>query len=480
MSHLSPCAFLLWAVLSALLAGFYFYHLWMYDRFRCINPFSGRQGAFQRVMTYSYLIALPVLLTFTIGFTVIKYSEGYAVIQGQIMAKPYELWTSQHQKAYRVFNFLWGVSWCLEAVSHTEELCFWLYLLHAGPRPVPWFKSVYFWLWISVTTCATIVILAVVGVTGDDPLKNEAYMQFTGSLVGLLITIGFLPVLYVFPSFIQAVRNEGGDMAAVVRLATFNDLNIIRTVFRFLFLVPILMLSIDGMKPHTHGLNETAISLDFLPVLSGVSCIIQSALTLMIFFPRNVESETERWLKSRPRSRARTPRLFSQPRTETESVYDRERERERRKYLLTDSPVDKKKELPTIPPGDAPPYSLHYDQSLSHRASPPVTYNVPLGMSYPMTVVTPDSKKGYAHLHDPPPAVVAPPPLITPVQRPDSFPEASSPRPTELSEANMRVFSQSAPKINPLAMYFRSPLDFDDEPRGGKRGRTTAMEMGRF
>lgn len=35
---------------------------------------------------------------------------------------------------------------------------------------------------------------------------------------------------------------------------------------------------------------------------------------------------------------------------------------------------------------------------------------------------------------------------------------ATSPIPTELSEANMKAFAQTALKINPLALYFKSPL----------------------
>jgi len=311
-------------------------------------------------------------------------------------------------------NAIWALTWALEAITHLEELCFWLYLIHAGPVPVPWLKSVYFRFWAVGSAGAFITIFAVMVSTASNTFLNEACLQFTGSLIGLLITLGILPVIYTFPGFIQAVRNEGGDMRAVVRLAKFHDLNMIRTIFRFLFVLPILILSIDGMTPHDHPLNDHMSTTDALLVIAGIACMVQSACTLMIFFPRDVEMETRRWLQSIPKHVSKSYRLQMESlKDETALV------QEQSKYLLTDSPVQKHGGLP-LPNDSAPRYHVEYPQNGdAHRKS---------------------------HLMD----------------TNNSWPGA-------LTEANMRVFAETASKVNPLALYFNSPLDFDGSPGSWQR-----------
>ncbi|KIJ52559.1 hypothetical protein M422DRAFT_776188 [Sphaerobolus stellatus SS14] len=408
------------------------------------------------------------------GFTIIKYEEGYIFIPatGQIVAKPYEFWTLAHQKAYGALAAFWGISWCLEAVSHNEELCFWLYLLHAGPTPVPWFKSIYFRCWVIASIVASVIILTALGVTHDDPLKMEAWSQFAGSFIGLLNTLGFLPVLYVFPNFIRDVKNEGGDMAAVVRLAKFYDLNVIRIIFRFFFVVPVLILSLDGIKPHTHPINESLISTDLLAVLSGIACIVQSAITLMIFFPRNVETETKRWLESRSnsQSQSRVPRLFSRGEPD-ESAYEREghgrlgsHDGERNtKFLLTDSPVDKSKALPILPSSAAPPYTA-YSPPQAQRWYDSETPGVSSATA--QTAPHVGNQLGLSTAYDGPISSY-PPVSFNNTKKLGNGRRQLIVRSTELTEANMKMYQETVPKVNPLALYFRSPLDFDDDPRAG-------------
>jgi hypothetical protein len=80
MSNVSPSAMLLWSVLCCIELVFLFVHLWRYDRLQvshapvsqirhgrsspvqCLRWNSGRNpGAFKRVMTYGYLMAIPCI-----------------------------------------------------------------------------------------------------------------------------------------------------------------------------------------------------------------------------------------------------------------------------------------------------------------------------------------------------------------------------------------------------------------------------------
>ncbi|KAF8525798.1 hypothetical protein BU17DRAFT_62367 [Hysterangium stoloniferum] len=440
MSHLSPTVFVTWAILVACMGGFYFYHLWKFDRFSCLKFRHTRDGAFKRVMTYSYLVALPFLMIYTVGFAVIKYREGYIVIPetGQGI-----MWSQQHQKAYFPLNVFWALSWIAEVVSHLE-----------GPSPKPWFKSIYFKLWLGGCITAFILLTVVTGATKSDPLKNEVYIQFAGSTIGLFITLGILPVLWIFPAFIQSVKNDGGDMESITRLAKFHDLNIIRTVFRFFFVVPVLMLSIDGMIPHKHTLNESLACVDFLSILSGIGCTVQSVITLMIFFPRNVEMETQRWIQGDMGTKARPPPTKPRKRNHATRVDQQSRD-DRPKYLLTDSPVMTTSELPSLNgDSDAPPYT-------SKPNSPYPPQNQDTGQSYSSHSL----QKGSVHYNDKSiPTSLPPVSSYSDYDRglssygEDGLFRFSASSTAALTESNLHTHATTASQVNPMALYFTSPL----------------------
>lgn len=103
--------------------------------------------------------------------------------------------------------------------SRTTELCFWLFVVKAGPMQKDWFSSLYFKMWMIGSCIAVLYMPFVTFFTRDDPLKvrycipcgirppqkhiltvitllqSEAYTFLAGSLGSLSITLWFLPVL---------------------------------------------------------------------------------------------------------------------------------------------------------------------------------------------------------------------------------------------------------------------------------------------
>ncbi|KAJ8489038.1 hypothetical protein ONZ45_g13720 [Pleurotus djamor] len=308
MSHTSPASYLVWSVIATLLGIFLVYHLWSFDRFKCLKWNNGpNSGAFKRVMTYSYLLSVPLIMGYAIGFAVIKYREGYVDMPlFGIMPKPWQLWDSTSRSAIFPLLLLFSLAWGLEMVTHLEELCFWLFLINAGSTQQDWFRTLYFKIWIVGSFIGITYMPLVTIFTREDPLKCEAYTALAGSLGSLSLTLWFTPVLWTFPSFLENLRTEGVDTATVVRLTKFHELNTLRVIFRFLFVVPLLILGVDGVRPHAH-INENFFATDFLMMVAGFGCAISSAITLVIFFPRSVEGE----IASREASReARQKRMY--------------------------------------------------------------------------------------------------------------------------------------------------------------------------
>ncbi|KAF8627643.1 hypothetical protein AX15_004337 [Amanita polypyramis BW_CC] len=319
MCHTSPASYLVWATFSSGLLVFLFYHLWSFDRFKCLKWDSGpNSGAFKRVMTYSYLLSVPLMWLHAMGFTIIKYRAGFIFLPGTgdttVIPTPYTLWEPAAQAAIFPLIFLFSISWALEIVTHLEELCFWYFLLNAGQMQRDWFKTWYFRLWVTGSVTAILAFPLMVIFTRLDPFKCEAYLFLVGSLGSLCITLLFLPILWTFPAFLDSLRSEDVDTATIARLTKFSELNKIRVALRFLFVLPFLCLGIDGVRSN-RVVNLNLIATDVLAAVAALGCVMSSGITLVIFFPRSVERE----IAERDAARLRKMSRF---RRETNSVIE--------------------------------------------------------------------------------------------------------------------------------------------------------------
>ncbi|KAF8663650.1 hypothetical protein AX16_000892 [Volvariella volvacea WC 439] len=248
---------------------------------------------------------------------------------------------------------MFSVAWALEMVTHLEELCFWLFLVNSGAQEQDWFTSYYFRTWVFGSLIAVTYMPLVTIFTRSDPLQSEAYSFLAGSLGSLCLTLWFTPILWTFPRFLANLRAEGVDMSTIVRLTKFQELNRIRIIFRFIFVVPLLILGIDGVRPHNH-INESMFWTDLLAVLAGFGCAISSGITLTIFFPRSIEGEiAERDARERKRKNSSRNSGYINPnppaaknRYQNPAIYSRAESENGGTYLLTSSPIKKDMSLP--------------------------------------------------------------------------------------------------------------------------------------
>jgi hypothetical protein len=220
-----------------------------------------------------------------------KYTQGYIILPVHgIIPKPSSAWPAQYQACILPLFLVFSVAWALEIVSHLEELVFWLFLIHSSDTQKSWFKTWHFGFWAFGSLLALGGLPAVTVLTRNDPIKCEAYTFLAGSAGSLLLTILFLPVLFMFPRFLRKVKGEGAEPSVVVRLHKFHQLNITRIIFRFFFVAPLLVLAVDGVQDH-NDINENPFWTDLLTVVAAVGCTVSSMITLLIFFPRSHELE---------------------------------------------------------------------------------------------------------------------------------------------------------------------------------------------
>ncbi|GAW00305.1 hypothetical protein LENED_001812 [Lentinula edodes] len=306
MSHTSPSSYLIWAILSCMLGIFLVYHLYAFDKFKCLKWNNGPySGAFKRIMTYSYLLSIPLIITYSVGFAIIKYKEGYVYLELEgVVPTPYQLWAPLSKSAIFPLTLCFTMAWALEMVTHLEGTSnrMWRDPKDSDPESQNYASGFSSSMRkVANKTGSTVIIFE----RGYNPLTNEAFTFLAGSLGSLSLTIWFMPILWTFPSFLHKLKSEGADNATVIRLTKFHELNTVRVLCRYLFTVPLLVLGVDGARPHQH-INENPFWTDFLTFIAAVGCMISSGITLIIFFPRSVESEIAARDASRERKRLRS------------------------------------------------------------------------------------------------------------------------------------------------------------------------------
>jgi len=293
MSTVSPTAFLEWAIISVLFMFFMIHHIWRFDKFNCLKWNSGRQpGAFKRIMTYSYLITVPLLVFFSVAMTLIKFKEGWIVLpNGKIVPKPVFLYSTTYKPWILPLYIVFSSAWAFELITHLEELTFWLFMLHQAPGKDHWFSSWEYLFWYLGSILALVGLPMTALMTRKRLMTCDAWVILVGSSGSTLTTILFLYVLWKFPCFLRQIKLEGVDLAVIDKLNIFYHINLGRVVFRLLFTLPLLILSIDAVMDGEHPINKHVFWADVLFMVGGLGCFFSSAMTLFIFFPRSLTTE---------------------------------------------------------------------------------------------------------------------------------------------------------------------------------------------
>ncbi|KAI0031980.1 hypothetical protein K488DRAFT_86300 [Vararia minispora EC-137] len=451
MSHLSAPVLLVWTVMGALLGAFYALHLWAFDRFRCLRWNHGTsQGTFKRIMTYSYMLAVPLLLTYTFGFTVIKYQEGMLYEEGfGVIPKPYTLWTDAHRQAILPLYLCLSLAISFEVITHLEETCFWLYVVSAGPVQVSWFRSTQFKIWVAGSIAAILYAPLTTIFTRKDSFTCESATFLAFAIGSGLVTLIFLPVLYAFPGFLDGLRRENVSIETIVRLTKFHELNKIRVLFRLMFVVPITILAVDGLWFQV--LARSVFATDILSVVPAVGIIISSGITLLIFFPRDTESELERKTARTanlrpPQQAVHAPRFLRKSRTGSRSTIVRPQYEPRGTYDAERYPGARNSyDGLSMLSFDEPSSAMTSVWRRSDKPGPSVTVEMP-------SVITPSS---VAYTQTVPAIGVS-----SFEVRLDSSARRAATEAAARSSPELGVMSVGRDNMSRFVYHFRSPIDF--------------------
>lgn len=96
-------------------------------------------------------------------------------------------------------------------------------------------------------------------------------------------------VVLAFPRFLEDVKASGAGPEVRARLHYYHSLNRIRTLFRFTFVIPILLYGADGLTKKT-PINLSPMASDCLATITIASLSIVMVISAVLYLPRSSPS----------------------------------------------------------------------------------------------------------------------------------------------------------------------------------------------
>ncbi|OWZ51621.1 hypothetical protein C349_05413 [Cryptococcus neoformans var. grubii Br795] len=295
MCRESPTSQFMGGMVTTLGTVFIFYHIWAYDKGKCL--FFTRRSAFRWAIVWMFILSMILFEVWNIILIYVKYKEWYMEVSTsathtEIVPVPYTLWSDSRRHLVRNAYQLLAIAWVLVLSIHSEETLYWAYLIGAirSKDTGTWYKSPHFKVWVFACLLCAGVMPGVANIETDDLTKMEDNIFLAGSISAFILFIGSIWLLIVFPRFIKESQRQGANQDVLARLQYFKELNIVRTLFRFLYCIAILTLAIDGRTTSKH-VNSHPFWLDLFYICGLFFVFASNSLSLMILLPRNMAHE---------------------------------------------------------------------------------------------------------------------------------------------------------------------------------------------
>lgn len=92
-------------------------------------------------------------------------------------------------------------------------------------------------------------------------------------------------MVYKFPRFLSDVQSSGAGPEVRARLHFYHEMNRLRTLFRFFFTFPLLILGVDGLTAETK-INLMPLLTDILAFTTVASLSVVMMISIILYLPR--------------------------------------------------------------------------------------------------------------------------------------------------------------------------------------------------
>ncbi|KAK8847382.1 hypothetical protein IAR55_005240 [Kwoniella newhampshirensis] len=285
------------STLAAILVGtgltITIHHAVKYDGGKCLLP--SRKNLFRFLLVWMLIGSGVFMGVWAVGSAVLKYKLGWVYVPHYgPMPYPSEGFP-QHWKHYlQPFIVVMIVAYSFQQSLNAEEGLYWFHLMRAvrSPKSAKGFlRTKFLWTWIAIS-CTGFIVLCLTGWIGyhGETDKQFARIAVAGGTMELCVALGASVVVFLFPRFLKDVQASGAGPEVRARLHFYHEANKVRTFFRVLFSVDIMVMGIDGLT-EKKTINSNHLAADLLNQLSYLSYLFIVVISMIVYLPRNWNSD---------------------------------------------------------------------------------------------------------------------------------------------------------------------------------------------
>nr|XP_018262112.1 uncharacterized protein I303_05127 [Kwoniella dejecticola CBS 10117]OBR84270.1 hypothetical protein I303_05127 [Kwoniella dejecticola CBS 10117] len=299
MAAATDCNMNLAFVLSSAALGFAIHHTYKFDRCKCLLP--KKKEWFRVLLTWMLISSEMMIIGWALGWTVIKYHLGWMWLP-DFGAIPYPsmLFERKYLDLNIPFMIIFNLAFSIQASLNAEEGLYWYHLMRAVRQPKSsrsWLTSSFFYAWIIISIVCT-ACQSGISWLHRGALDLDIQMTITMTVHGFIefaVMLSSSVVIWKFPAFLADVKASGAGPEVRSRLHFYHEANKIRTFFRALFAVCMIIIGIDGMTD-AKRINLNPLANDLLTQIIFGSFFFVLVISTLLYLPRNwtPEGETRR------------------------------------------------------------------------------------------------------------------------------------------------------------------------------------------
>nr|ODN92876.1 hypothetical protein L204_05046 [Cryptococcus depauperatus CBS 7855] len=279
------------SILSATALGLSIHHAYKYDKCKCLIP--QRKEWFRVLLTWMLLTSNIFLFCWGAGWCWVKYKLKWVYIPG-IGSMPYppQLYTQKYHHINVVLMIAFNIAFSLQTSLNAEEGLYWYHLMKAVQQPKfprSWFTSSFFYIWIVTTVVSTTLQCGMGWIRKGkiDLVHQMSVVMSVDGIIELIVAICASVVIWKFPTFLANVNASGAgpDVRA--------QANKVRTFFRALYAVCMVILGIDGLTTKKRIAHIPLLN-DLIAQIIFGSFFFMLLISIVLYLPRSWVPENVR------------------------------------------------------------------------------------------------------------------------------------------------------------------------------------------
>ncbi|WVQ73350.1 hypothetical protein IAR50_002918 [Cryptococcus sp. DSM 104548] len=279
------------AILSGAALVISLHHTYKFDKCKCLIPKA--HDWFRSLLTWMLLCSNMCLFAWAAGYCWVKYKLKWIYTE-EYGAIPYPatVYTEQYRLLNTPLMIVFNIAFSLQTSLNAEEGLYWYHLMRAVRQPRSarsWLSSPYFCAWIVISIISTTLQCGVGWIHRGhelDLVHQMSVVMTVDGAVELIVMSAASIVIWKFPAFLDTVKASGAGPEVRSRLHFYHEANKVRTFFRFIYSVGMIILGADGLSAK-QLISNTPVASDIVSQLVFGSFFFILIISIVLYLPRS-------------------------------------------------------------------------------------------------------------------------------------------------------------------------------------------------